>query len=157
MYRTQSQYISLGLSLNFPDNYTRKAYQQLVAPVIIGTTLEENTIRVKQDLPGLVKEQYLGEDESELNLWGDGGGRNTKLFELLIHDYYVRGSTETPGLKIGWRDGAKIGKRISTPAIPVPMSREHQAEVAQLFRYVVQNLTRSLPSDVRRFLELFAA
>jgi hypothetical protein len=156
-YRTQSQYISIGVSLEFPDSYTRKAYQQLMAPVIIGTTLQASTARVKQDLPGLVKEQYVGEAESELNVWGDGGGKNPKLFELLIHDYYVRGNTEMPGLTIGWRDGAKVGKRISTPAIPVSMSREHQAEIAQLFRYVAQNLSKSLPSDVRKFLELFAA
>jgi len=156
-YRTQSQYVSIGLALDFPDTFTRKAYQQLMAPVVIGCTLAESTARVKQDLPGLVKEQYHGEAESVLSTWGQSAGKGLKLFELLLHDYYIRGNTEMPGLKIGYRDGAKVGSRVSTPAIPVPLSREHQAEVATLFRYVVQNLSKTVPGEVRRFLELFAA
>jgi hypothetical protein len=156
-YKIQSQYVACGIALNFPDNYTRRAYQQLMAPVVIGSTLEPSTSRVKQDLPGLVKEQFVGESNSVLSTWGQGAGKGLKLFELLLHDYYVRGNSELPGLKIGYRDGAKVGNRVSTPAIPVPLSREHQAEVATLFRYVVQNLSKSVPSEARRFLELFAA
>ena len=144
-YRTQSQYVTCGISLNFPDNYTRKAYQQLMTPVVVGSTLEESTGRVKQDLPGLVKEQYHGEAESMLSTWGEGARQGLEAFELLVHDYYIRGNTELPGLKIGYRDGAKVGSRVSTPAVPVPLSREHQAEVTKLFRFVVQNLTKSLP------------
>ena len=155
-YRIQSQYVSCGVELNFPDSHTRKAYQQLMEPVVIGSTLEEGTARAKQDLPGLVKEQYFGQSESVLSTWGDGNGKNLKMFELLLHDYYIRGNTEMPGLKIGYRDGAKIGKRVSTPAFPVPLSREHQAEVAKLFCFVVQNLTKTVPSETRKFLELFA-
>lgn len=156
-YKIQPQYVACGISLNFPDSYTRKAYQQLMAPVVIGSTLEPSTSRVKQDLPGLVKEQYEGEFDSVLSTWGQGSGKGLKLFELQVNDYYIRGNTELPGLKIGYRDGAKVGKRVSTPAIPVPLSHEHQAEVATLFRYVVQNLSKSVPSEARRFLELFAA
>ena len=156
-YRALPQYVTCGISLNFPDAYTRKAYQQLMAPIVIATTLEENTDRVKQDLPGLVKQEYHGQGESMLSTWGEGSGRGLKLFELLLHDYYVRGSTELPGLKIGYRDGVKIRNRLSTPAVPVPLSPEHQAEVTTLFRYVVQNLAKPVPADTRRFLEIFAA
>jgi len=155
-YRLQAQYVSCGVSLNFPDSHTRKAYQQLMEPVVIGSTLEEGTARVKQDFPGLVKEQYFGQSESVLSTWGDGAGKNLKMFELLVHDYSIRGNTELPGLKIGYRDGAQVGNRVSTPAIPVPLSREHQAEVAKLFGYVVQNLAKTVPADARKFLELFA-
>lgn len=156
-YRTGSQYVTCGISLNFPDAYTRKAYQQLMAPIVIATTLEESTDRVKQDVPGLIKQEYHGQGESMLSTWGEGSGRSLKFFEFLLHDYCVRGSTELPGLKIGYRHGVKIRNRISTPAVPVPLSPEHQAEVAKLFRYVVQNLTKSLPSETRKFLEIFAA
>ncbi|MEJ1972662.1 MAG: hypothetical protein WDM96_09440 [Lacunisphaera sp.] len=158
-YRTQSQYVSVGIANNFPDSYTRKAYQQLMEPVVIGSTLAEYTGRVKQDLPGLEKEQYNGESDSVLSVWTSGSGktRAPKLFELLVHDYYIRGNTELPGLKIGYRDGAQVGKRVSTPAIPIPMSREHQAEVTRLFRFVVENLTKAVPSEIRKFLEQFVA
>ena len=156
-FQMQSQYVTCGLSLNFPDKHTRKAYQQLMAPVVVGSTLEAITDLVKQDLPGLVKEQYHGEADGVLSTWREGSGKGLKLFELLLHDYYIRGNTELPGLKIGYRDGAKVGSHGSTPAIPVPLSREHQAEVTKLYRFVVQNLTKSVPSETRKFLEIFAA
>lgn len=156
-YRMGTQYVSCGIALGFPDSYTRKAFHQLMAPVVIATTLQESTDRAKQDIPNLIKQEYHGQGESMLSTWGEGSGRGLKLFEFLLHDYYVRGNTEQPGLKIGYRDGVKVRNRISTPAIPVPLSREHQAEVAQLFRYVVQNLTKSVPSETRKFLEIFAA
>ena len=158
-YRTQAQYVSVGLALKFPDSYTQKAYQQLMEPVVIGSTLAEYTGRVKQDLPGLEKEQFNGESESILSVWSTGTGkaRVPKLFELQVHDYFIRGNTETPGLKIGYREPAPAGGKDSTPVAPGPMNAEHRAEIARLFGFVVQNLAKTLPSEVRKFLEMFAA
>jgi hypothetical protein len=155
-YRNGQQYVSCGVVLKFPDAYAQKAYQQLMEPVIIGSTLASVTGRVKQDLPGLLKEQYEGESDTVLSVWRDGAGKNPKLFELLMHDYCVRGSTEMPGLKISYREGSSVGKRQSRPAMPVTISPDHQAEVRQLFQFVVQNLGKGVPSDLRKFLELFA-
>ncbi len=155
-YRINPQYVNCGIVLKFADSYTRKAYQQLMEPIVIGSTLEESSSKPKQDLPGLIKEQFNGESESVLSIWRDTA-KAPKLFELLVYDYYVRGNTEMPGLKIGYRDGAKVGKRVSTPAIPIPMSADHQKEVTRLFQFVVQNLGRGVPSDVRKFLGIFAA
>lgn len=155
-YRTNPQYVNCGILLKFPDSYTRKAYQQLMEPIVIGSSLVEATVKVKQDLPGLIKDQYNGESDSVLSVWRDSA-KVPKLFELLIHDYYVRGNTEMPGLKIGYRDGAKVGKRVSRPAFPVAMSEDHQREVRRLYQYIVQNLTKGVPSDLRKFLEMFAA
>jgi len=156
VYRINAQYVNCGIALRFPDNYARKAYQQLMEPIIIGSTLVESTGKVKQDLPGLVKDQYHGESESVLSIWRDSS-KAPKLFELIVHDYYVRGNTEMPGLKIGYRDGAKVGKRVSRPAFPVAMSDDHQREVTRLYQYIVQNLGKGVPSDGRKFLEMFAA
>jgi len=155
-YRTNQQYVSCGVVLKFPNAYSEKAYRQLMEPVVIGSTLEPATGRVKQDLPGLNKEQYSGESDTLLSIWRDGSGKNPKLFELLVHDYCVRGNTEMPGLKISFREGAKVGRRVSRPAVPVPISSDHQVEVRQLFQFVVQNLGKGVPSELRKFLELFA-
>lgn len=155
-FRVGAQYVICGITLVFPDAYTRKAYLQLMEPVLIGATLEP-TGKVKQDLPGLVKEQYACESDATLSLWRDSSGKNPKLFELVVHDYFVRGNTEVPGLKIGYRDGAKVGKKVSRPSIPIPMSADHQDEVRRLFQFIVQNLGKGVPSEVRKFLELFAA
>ncbi|MFZ5494562.1 MAG: PilZ domain-containing protein [Verrucomicrobiota bacterium] len=156
-FRVSPQYVTCGLALTFPDNYTRKAYLQFMEPVVIGSTLEPvPASKVKQDLPGLAKEQYTGESGGVLSVWHDASGKNPKLFELLFHDYCIRGNTEIPGLKIGYRDGAKAGKRVSRPSFPVTMPPSLKAEVQQLYRLVVPNLSRSVPAEVRRFLELFA-
>jgi len=155
-YRNGQNYVSCGAVLKFADAYSRKAYQQLMEPVIIGSSLEPVTGRVKQDLPGLNKEEYQGESETKLSVWRDASGKNPKLFELLVHDYCVRGNTEMPGLKVSYREGSSLFKRQTRPAVPVTLSPDHQAEVRQLFQYIVQNLGKGVPSELRRFLELLA-
>lgn len=154
-FKASPQYVTCGLVLNFADAYTRKAYLQFMEPVVIGSTLEPVT-KVKQDLPGLVKEQYEGESETVLSIWRDASGKTPKLFELLFHDYCIRGNTELPGLKIGYRDGAKVGKKVSRPSFPLSLPPSLKAEVQQLFQWVVPNLPKSVPAEVRKFLELFA-
>lgn len=145
-FRVSPQYVTCGVALKFADNYTRKAYLQFMEPVVIGSTLEPvSASRVKQDLPGLMKERYEGESESVLNLWRDASGKSPKLFEFLLHDYCVRGNTELPGLKISRRDGSKV-------AVPPSL----KSEVQQLFQLVVPNLGKAVPGEVRKFLELFA-
>jgi hypothetical protein len=143
-FRAGAQYVTCGLTLAFPDAYARKAFLQLMEPVVIGATLEPVS-RVRQDIPGLLKEQYRGESESELNVWRDSSGRNAKLFELLVHGYVVRGNTEMPGLKVGHRDG-------NTTA----MGAGHKDEIRRLFQFITQNLNKSVPAEIRKFLELFA-
>lgn len=155
-FKISPQYVTLGIVLNFADNYTRKAYRQFLEPVVVGSTLEPlPASKVKQDLPGLVKEQYVGESESVLNIWRDSSGRLPKLFELLLHDYCIRGNTELPGLRIGYRDGAKVGRKVSRPSFPLSLAPSLKVEVRQLFQLVVPNLTRAVPPEVRKFLELF--
>ena len=140
-----------------PDAYSQKAYQQLMEPVIIGSTFDSIALaRVKQDLPGLFKEQYEGQSESVLSIWRDSTGKIPKLFEMLVHDYCVRGNSEAAGLNISYRDGAKASKRESRPAVPVPLSRDHQTEIRQFFQFIVLNLGKDVPGEVKKFLELFA-
>ncbi|MDQ5978133.1 MAG: PilZ protein [Verrucomicrobiota bacterium] len=143
-FRVGAQHVTCGLTLQFADGYARKAFLQLMEPVVIGGTLEPVS-RVKQDIPGLLKEQYRGESESELNVWRDSGGRNPKLFELLVHGYAVRGNTEMPGLKVSYRDGTTTA-----------MGAGHKDEIRRLFLFITQNLNKSVPAEIRKFLELFA-
>lgn len=152
---SSAQYATAGISLKFPDNYTQKAYRQVVEPVAIGAMLAPVEAKlVKQDVPGLRKEQYVGDDEQTLlSVWRDITGKVIEHFELLVHDYYIRGSAQSPGLQIGYRDGAKVGSRVSRPAMPINLSAAQQAEVRQFFQLIVPNIAKAVPADVRSFLE----
>lgn len=154
-FRISSQYVAAGITLNFPDQFSRRAYLQLMEPVVIGATFESS--RTRQDIPGLIKEQYNSESDASLSIWRDASGKNPKLFELQVHDFYLRGNTELPGLKIGYRDGSKLAKTNARTGQPQPMAPDHQEEVKRLYQLIVQNLSKSVPSEVRKFLELFAA
>jgi len=156
-YRTGQAFVTAGVLLKFPDAYSQKAYQQLMEPVIIGSTFDAISVaRVKQDVPGLFKERYEGESDSVLHIWRDSTGKIPKLFEMLVYDFCIRGNSETSGLNISYREGAKAGKRESRPAFPVSPSPEHQAEIRQFFQFIVQNLGKDVPGEVKKFLELFA-
>lgn len=138
------QHATIGIAAIFPDAHTQKAFRQLVEPVAIGAGLSPVT-GVKQDVEGLKKEQYAGEDETVLSIWRDEGGKVIQHFELLTHGYYIRGSAQTPGLQIGSHAEPK------TKLTPTQAS-----EVGQLFRLIVPNVAKAVLADVRSFLERFA-
>lgn len=155
-FRVNPQHANCGLILNFADAYARKAYLQLIEPVVIGSTLEVVMGKVLQDIPGYIRQELKGESGAELKIWRDEAERIPKHFELLVHGYCVRGSTDAPGLRIGYRDAAKSDPRGSRPAFPASMSGGHQGEVRRFFQFIVQNLGKGVPSDIRRFLEMAA-
>jgi len=140
------QHATLGVAAIFPDNQTQKAFRQLVEPVAIGSGLSPVDAKsVTQDVAGLKKEQYAGEDETRLSIWRDESGKVIHYFELLACGYCLRGSAQTPGLQITPVADAKA-KLTPTQA----------SEVRHLFRLIVPNLPKTVPSDVRAFLERFA-
>ena len=153
---TNQQFATCGIALKFPNFHSQKAYLQLLEPMVLGSTLE-TVERVKQDTEGLIKEQYAGDDETVFTVWRNENGKAIEHFELLMHDYFVRGSAQTPGLQLGYREGAKVGNKVSSPALPIHLSAGQAAEVRQLFEWVVHNFSKSVPADVRSFLERFSS
>lgn len=143
--RATAQHITLGVALIFPDTQTQKAFRQLVEPVAVGAGLEP-VEKVKQDVEGLRKEQYASDADTMLSIWRNAGGEVIEHFELLTHGYYIRGSAQSPALQIGALAGTKAGL---TPA--------QTNEVRELFRLIVPNVSKSVPAEVRAFLERFAA
>lgn len=135
------QHATIGIALIFPDSHTQKAFRQLVEPVAVGAGLEP-VGRVKQDVEGLVKEQYAGEDQTVLSVWRGTGGKVVEHFELLTHGFYIRGSAATPALQIGAMNGAKLNAAQTT-------------EVRELYKLIVPNVPKGVPADVRAFLERF--
>lgn len=149
-----SQYATIGIKLQFPDSQTQKAFRQLVEPIAIGSGLQlVDRKTIEQDAPGLLKEQYAGEDETMLTVWRNATDpRIIEHFELLTHEYYIRGSAATPGLQAGYQ----VGGTGSRPAVPRNLTPTQLAEVKTLFQLIVPNLAKGVPADVRGFLERFA-
>jgi hypothetical protein len=152
------QYATIGIALAFPDSHTQKAYRQLVEPVALGSALQPVEPKdIQQDAPGLIKLQYAGDEETMLTIWRNASGSAIEHFELLAHDYCIRGSAQAPGLQITYRDGAKVGGKVSRPAQPLKLTPTQLSEVRQLFQLIVPNISKAVPADVRAFLEKFAA
>ncbi len=151
---SNQQFATCGIMLKFPNFQSQKAYLQLLEPLAIGCGLEA-VERVKQDTKGLIKEQYLGEDETVFSVWRSEDSKAIEHFEMLMLDYCVRGSAQTPGLQIGYRDGAKVGRKVANPAMPINLGAGQMAEVRQLFEWVVHNFSKAVPADVRAFVERF--
>lgn len=137
------QHATIGIALSFPDSQTQKAFRQLVEPVAVGAGLEA-VDKVKQDVEGLVKEQYAGADEAVLSVWRNASGQVVEHFELLTHGFYIRGSAANPALQIGAMNGAKL-------------TGVQTAEVRELYKLIVPNVPKGVPADVRAFLERFTA
>ena len=153
-YRPGKHYATCGLALKFPDSHAEKAYRQLVEPVAIGSGLEPK--KVKQDVPDLKKEQYADGKKNVLNVWREQSGKIVEQFELLTHDYFIRGSAQAPDLQVGYQDGVKVGAKVSSLAQPISLTSSQVAEVRQLFQLIVPNLPKTVPPEVHAFLERFA-
>ncbi|HEX7631349.1 MAG TPA: PilZ domain-containing protein [Lacunisphaera sp.] len=136
------QHATVGIALAFPDNQTQKAFRQLVEPVAVGASLEP-VEKVKQDVEGLKKEQYQSDEENVLSIWRDAEGKNIEHFELRTHGFYIRGSAASPGLQLGSLTGPAL-----TPT--------QTAEVRELFKLIIPNISKAVPAEVRAFLERFA-
>jgi hypothetical protein len=142
-FRATTKFTLCGVSLEFPDAETQKAYLQVLEPVILGTSFKPtDSKQVKQDTPDLLKEQYLGDSGARLTIWRTAADSSIAGFELLVGYHSITGTPDSDGLDISAIDGAP-------PAETTAAARE---EVTRLVRWIVPNLPKSMPSDVRKFL-----
>jgi hypothetical protein len=138
-----------GLKLDYADAATSKAYHQLIELVALGASLKpEKSGSDRADKSGYIVEHYGGERESHLTIWRGAPGREINWFELQMTDYCVRGNAQTGTLEF------LAGKQAAKAA---PLTPARSEEVHRLFRWVVPNIARSVPADVRNSLLQFAA
>ncbi|MBI2518560.1 MAG: PilZ domain-containing protein [Opitutae bacterium] len=174
-FRTYREYAVCGLSLQFPDINTQKAYLQLLESVVMGATFAplRFTGRLRNP-PGLDREQYQSDSDARLFAWRDKRTGNVDSFELYVADHCVRGDAislerrqtawgrpgsnvrhEQPFADVYTRQKTANATKVALadPAF-VPSAGLHY-EVRQLFRWVVPNLAKQVSLDVRRFMEKF--
>jgi hypothetical protein len=155
-FRTFAQYSLCGLSFAFPDEATHKTYLQLLEMVMIGASVEPAAKGLfGKDAGGMTKEVYQGTNKTRLSVWRNSSSGAVSHFEFRIHEHYMRGNAQSFKLEIDTAEGVN-GRAQSAPPAPaqkIPAGQE--AEVRQMFRWVVTNLPKAVPGHVKKFLEMF--
>lgn len=150
-FRNYPQYVLCGVSLNFTDPELQKAYLQVLEPVIIGATLAPvDPKSVKQETPGLYREQFRNAKNCALNVWRSGPGGEIQSFDFRLDNYGVRWGSGMTELEIYFRNDLK-GKG-TAPPFGGRLTDAQQEEVRWLFCLSVPNLPKSVPADIRKFL-----
>lgn len=146
--RPQPDSVLFGLKFDFADEVTSQSYHQLLELVAFGASLKpEKPQSSGPDASGYVVEHYRGDFESHLTVWRAASGGAVQWFEFQLAQYCVRGSTETRTLEFA--AGQSKNSRPVTPA--------QIGEIHQLFKWVVPNIARAVPADIRHSLQNFAA
>ncbi|MFI5335394.1 MAG: PilZ domain-containing protein [Opitutales bacterium] len=146
-----------GIAFSFPDSETQRAYLQLLQPVVIGASLTPvDTVKVKQDAPGLKKEQFVGHSVTLLTIWRDAAAGGVHSFDFRMNRYGVRWTTGMEELDIyGLAADAPVAKEAATAV--VKLTAAQQEDVRWLFCLAVPNLAKTVPLDVRKFLSQLVA
>jgi hypothetical protein len=157
-FRTYPHHTVCGFAYGFDYFETQKAYMQILEAVALGASLEAvKASTVKQDIAGLHKEVFRGKGETQLSVWRTIADKTIHSFEFRMNAYGVRwteGMTELETYAIVEKISA--ARRPARPAAPGLTKTQHE-EVSWLFCLAVPNLPKSVPADVREFLEQLVA
>ena len=145
--RLQPDSVLFGLKFDFADAETSQSCQQLLELVAFGASLKPEKSSTAPDASGYVVEHYRGDFESHLTVWRAADGGAVQWFEFRLAQYCVRGNAQTRLLEFASGE-SKNGAPI-TPA--------QVCEIHQLFKWVVPNIARAVPADIRHSLQTFAA
>ena len=152
----RDQGLYCGLELEFDDFPAQKNYLQLVLPVAIGGSLElVADADVEQDTPGFVKQVFRGVADAALTVWRKGAvTAPVERFEFQADDYLCRGDAGTGRLETSRTEVS--GDPSAKPQRSSVSASGLQDEIAQLFRWIVPNLSPAVPGDVRAVLQRVA-
>jgi hypothetical protein len=155
--RVESGGVACGIGLHFPDFLARKTYLQLLQPIAIGQSLKPvPDDRVEQNEPQFIKRVYSGDEESGLTVWLDKTpGTPFHSFEFRMNKYFCHVDGKSGVLEAYQREETDSHKgKLSNPVFDI--SGSLHAEIRQLFRWILPNLSSAVPEDVRAFLQRFA-
>ncbi len=145
--RVQTDGIFFGLKHDIADEVTQNAYRQLLDIVALGATLKPHFKKSKLDDSGYLLEQYASDQPSRLSVWRHHTDKAVTAFEFLLKDCLVRAAE-------GHRMEYLVG---SDAADARQASGTKSTEIHRLFHWVVPNIAPVVPTDVREFLQNYAA
>lgn len=149
--------VYLGLGLIFGEFELQKTYLQLMQPVVIGQSLKPmSPDLIIQDEPMFTKQVFIGEPDSLLTVRAEQTpGQPLHSFDFRMHDYYCRGVMQKGQAEAYALESIDpYGAKLTNPVFET--SGGLHDEIHQLFRWVVPNLTSTIPDNVREFLRKFA-
>jgi hypothetical protein len=155
--KPQARGIYCGAALVFDDFIVQKAYLQLLQPIAIGQSLRPVAAdRIIQNEPQFIKQVYRGESDCVLTVWlAMTMGTPLHSFEFRMHDYFCRAKMETGVLEAYQLEATESHKaKLTNPVFD--RTGGLQDEIRQLFRWIVPNLSQSVPDDIRAGLQGFA-
>jgi hypothetical protein len=137
-----------GLQVDVGTGEAGVAYRQLLELVALGATLKPVKPSTPDESSGYLVEQYAGEDGSGLEVWREAAGRTVTAFDFRLKECRVR----------GLHDRAQLEYLVEVgPGTLQPAAASQAAEIHRLFHWVVPNIAKTVPADVREFLQKFAA
>jgi PilZ domain len=155
-YRTYSSHALCGLVLDFTDAPGREAYLQLVESVALGSTFATvKPSRLGRTPPGLEPEQYRSPHEATLTAWRAVRDRTLDSFELLSGEHCVRGVNGAATLEIYSQEAEGKSGKVALSAPSHGLATGVNAEVRQFYRWIVPNLPKAVPADLREFMQRF--
>ena len=153
-FRVLSSSAVCGLELQFTNFAPQKSYLQLLEAVAIGALMAPvDSSQGKRHPSGLVSDQYRATGKAELTVFREASSKALDSFELVVGEHVIRGEAKLKELGVYARGTTTKPFKPGTTASASPALHE---EVRRLFRWIVPNLTKAVPSDVRAFLKPFA-
>ena len=148
--------VVLGLQLKFADFDTKKSYLQVLEPVAIGASLTAGDPKlVREKERGLITTPYHGTGDTQLTVWRTFAGQAIEGFEFRMHDFFVRSGATPPALDIFTCEEQTAEHKLGYRVPALKRSGEENAEIRQLFHWVLPHLSKNVPADVREFLGKF--
>ena len=146
-FRTSSSNSLCGLALRFGDFTVQKAYLQLAEAVCMGASFVSiEPTGLMRNPPGLAGEYFRADNKALLTAWRRTKSGELDSYELVVGEHCVRGETASTSLQVYARPkGGNREKAALAPAV--------DDEVRRLFRWVLPNLSKAVPADLRDLME----
>lgn len=136
-----------GLQLRTEDDAIGRPYHQLIELIALGAALKPTQPEALDESSGYLKEQYGGEEFTQLDVWRDAGTRRITAFDFRLRDCRVRGVSGNAAPE--YLLNGESGELHAAPP-------EQRSEIRRLFQWVVPNVSPEVPEDVRAVLREFA-
>lgn len=140
--RRQGDVTTIGLRHDVTDEDTMKAYHQFLEIVALGATLRPHLRRSLPPGSNYLVEQYVSERRSCLNVWRHPADGAVAAIEFLLKDCLVRIVAGHAVEYYAGTEAVATQRAAGAPAL----------EIHRLFRWVLPNLSHTVPADVREFL-----